>query len=487
MPDLIGDKYALGTVIILVFEVLAMLSILHVIIKARSAPGAWGWLMAMLAVPFVAVPIYWILGRQHFRGYVERFREAQEKNEQVFHDLEKSLQPHITKLTESQDYYGGLLLQLSERRFTSGNEVCLLIDGEQTFESIFDAVEQAKDYVLVQFFIVKDDDLGNRQRELLKKKAKEGVRVYFLYDEIGSHKLPRRYRDSLRESGVNICRFNATQGRANRFQINFRNHRKIVVADGEVGFVGGHNIGDEYLGISEKFGHWRDTHVRLIGPSVLSLQMVFLADYYWATRKMPELNWSRVTEDDGSGCGAGESNVLTLPTGPTERIEGGTMFFLNAISRARRRLWIASPYFVTDESVRASLMMAALRGVDVRILIPDKPDKYIPWLATFSYLVDMEAAGVRLFRYEPGFQHQKVILVDEDFATVGTANLDNRSMRLNFEVGVVVLCKSFAANVASMLEVDFARSREIDSTDYTDRPWWFRLAVRVSRLASPLL
>ncbi len=487
MLDPVEETFAIGTLILLAIEVLAAVSILHAIVRARSASGAWAWLMAMLALPVIAVPLYWILGRRLFNGYAERFLEAQEENEQVFKDLDQALKPHIAELNPEQERYGGLLLKLSERRYTGQNEVCLLINGEQTFDAIFEAIENATDYVLIQFFIVKNDELGNRFRELLERKSRDGVRIYFLYDEIGSHSLPRWYRRSLEDAGVQIRAFHATQGRSNRFQINFRNHRKIVVADGEVGFVGGHNIGDEYLVETERYGNWRDTHVRLVGPSVLSLQMVFLADYYWAARSVPELNWSRVTPGDGSGCGAGESVVLTLPTGPIEKIEGGVLFFLNAISRARRRIWIASPYFVTDESIRSSLQMAALRGVDVRILLPDKPDKTIPWLVTFSYLEEMEAAGVRIFRYEPGFQHQKVILVDDSFASVGTANLDNRSMRLNFEISVVVLCEGFAANVASMLEVDFARSREIDSRDYLCRSLWFRLAVRTARLASPIL
>ena len=215
--------------------------------------------------------------------------------------------------------------------------------------------------------------------------------------------------------------------------------------------------------------------------------MVFLGDWYWATHRVPELNWTAVAEADGTRCGGADMTVLTLPTGPVEAVEGGTMFFLNAINRARERLWIASPYFVTDESVRAALVLASLRGVDVRIMIPGKPDKRAPWLATFSYLAEMEAAGVGVFRYLDGFQHQKVVLVDDAWAAVGTANLDNRSMRLNFEVSIVVVDRAFATEVAAMLENDFARCRRAPATEYTGRPVWFRLAVRLARLASPIL
>lgn len=481
------EKFALGTALLIGWEILAIATIVNVVMKARSAAGAWGWSMSMLAFPFIAVPLYWILGRQQFHGYMDRMREAQNANERIFLEVQKTLAPHFASLSQEQRRYGGVLEKLSERRWTQGNEVCLLINGEMTFDAIFRAIESAEDYVLVQFFIVKDDGLGNRFRVLLEEKARAGVRVYFVYDEIGSHALPKSYGKSLREAGVEVHAFHSTQGPSNRFQINFRNHRKIAVVDGKVGFVGGHNVGDEYREVTERFGAWRDTHVQLIGPSVLSLQMIFLGDYYWAAREVPELRWDQAPVADGSGCGAGESVVLTLPTGPIETIEGGTIFFLNAITRAKWRIWIATPYFVTDESIRSALQMASLRGVDVRVMIPDKPDKYIPWLATFSYLADMEAAGVRMFRYEPGFQHSKVILVDDCFSSVGTANLDNRSMRLNFEVSAVVLDKSFAKSVESMFEMDWENCREIGGADYLNRPAYFRLGVKLARLGSPVL
>ncbi len=487
MFDLFADKALLGALIFLVWEIFAILTIGNIVMKTRSATGAWGWSMAVLALPFFAVPLYWILGRSQFRGYMERLAEARESHEEAYREHMATMSPHLAVLEGEEARYGAVLERLSGRRFTRGNEVCLLIDGEETFRAIFEAMEAAESYLLVQFFIVKDDELGNRFRECLERKAREGVRVYFVYDEIGSHKLSKRYIRSLREAGVEIRPFHSTQGPSNRFQVNFRNHRKIVVVDGRIGFVGGHNVGDEYLGLSKRFGPWRDTHVQIVGPAVLSLQMVFLADYYWATRQVPDLNWTTVTAPDGSGCGGGQSVVLTLPTGPVGSIEGGTIFFLNAITRAKRRLWIASPYFVTDESIRSALQMVALRGVDVRLMIPGKPDKYVPWLATFACLGEMEAAGVRIFRYVGGFLHQKVLVVDDQMAAVGTANLDNRSMRLNFEITAVVLCQDFAARTAAMLEDDFEQCIEVGAADYLSRPLWFRLLVQLARLFSPIL
>lgn len=481
------DFVTIGTVFFILWEIIAIFTIVSALMKARSAAGAWGWGMAMLALPFIAVPLYWVFGRQQFQGYIERFREVIQTNEKMFDELTETLTPHFAELTDEQRRYGGVLEKLSERRWTKNNEICLLINGEDAFDSIFEAIRSAKNYVLVQFFIVKDDDLGHRFRVLLEEKAREGVRVYFVYDEIGSHALPRSYVESVRSSGAVMRAFHSTQGPSNRFQINFRNHRKIVVVDGRVGFVGGLNVADEYLGKVARFGAWRDTHVKITGPAVLSLQMVFLADYYWAARDVPELVWTQVADGDGAIACNRDAVILTLPTGPVDAIEGGTIFFLNAITRARRRIWIASPYFVTDESVRSALQMAALRGVDVRLMLPEKPDKYIPWLASFAFLREMDAAGVKVFRYKPGFLHQKVILVDEEFSSVGTANLDNRSMRLNFEVSAVVFCRSFGASVEQMLLNDFAECRIVTNEDYLSRPLWFRVAVRLARLASPVL
>jgi len=488
MFEQFSERFALGTILLLGAWVWSILTIFNIVMKARSAASAWAWTMAVLALPIPAVPLYWVLGRRTFNGYVEKLRKGREENEKLIHEVVSTLEPYFTELTPVQEEYAGVLEKLSERHFTGGNEICLLIDGEMTFDAIFAAIEKAEDFVLVQFFIVKDDDLGRRLRDLLVRKSKEGVRVYFLYDEIGSYRLSKKYVRSLSDEGVTVTDFHSTQGPSNRFQINFRNHRKIVVVDAKIAFAGGHNVADEYLGKDPKFGNWRDTHVQIVGPAVLGLQIVFLGDWYWATGEVPDLKWDSVTHSEGFSCGCdGEMTVLPLATGPAEALEGGTIFFLNAAARAKKRLWMASPYFVTDESVRAALQLAALRGVDVRIMIPAIPDKWLPWLAAFSFLEEMEAAGVKILRYGNGFLHEKVVLVDDQLASVGTANLDNRSMRLNFEVSIVVLGEVFAQQVASMLEWDFEDCKLATHQDYLDRPWWFRLAVRLARLAAPVL
>ena len=476
------SSWTLWTIVILVTQIFAILSIMNVVMRARTVTGTWAWALALFSFPVLAVPLYWIFGRRTFRGYFERMRDVREKHEDLMEEVSEALRPHFIDCLPDEYRDFSVLEKLSERRFSDDNQVELLINGEATFDSIFEAIDNAKSYILIQFFILKDDKLGQELQKRLIEKAKEGIRVFVLYDEIGSHKLSSAYVATLRKGGAQVSAFHTRRGKSNRFQINFRNHRKIVVVDGAAAFAGGHNVGDEYLGKSERFGNWRDTHVKVRGPSVLSIQFIFLNDWYWATREIPSLDWFPKFQAPSNGM-----TVLPLPTGPIDEVEGATLFFLNAINNADEKIWITSPYFVTDESIRAALQLAAMKGIDVRIMIPFKPDKYTPWLATFSYLAEMEAAGVLIFRYTDGFLHQKTMLIDDRLGSVGTANLDNRSLRLNFEISIIVLNKTFCSELETMLVADFEKCREVGAKDYTERPLWFRIGVRIARLAAPIL
>jgi cardiolipin synthase len=266
----------------------------------------------------------------------------------------------------------------------------------------------------------------------------------------------------------------------NQFQLNFRNHRKIVVVDGREAWIGGHNVGDEYLGKDPKFGRWRDTHVRIEGPAALAAQLSFVEDWNWATDEVPDLSWTPRPSADA------DIPVLILPTGPADELETANLMFVQAIEAAQERIWIASPYFVPDRPIVTALQLAGLRGVDVRILIPDMPDHLLVYLAAFSYFEPAGATGVRFFRYTDGFLHEKAVLLDDRAGAVGTANFDNRSFRLNFEVTAVIQDSAFARDMEAMFEADFANAREVDRFELQKRPWWFRFAVRLAALTSPI-
>ncbi|MCJ7815722.1 MAG: cardiolipin synthase, partial [Xanthomonadales bacterium] len=323
--------------------------------------------------------------------------------------------------------------------------------------------------------------LGRRMQQAMIECARSGVRVYVLYDAVGSAGLPAAYFETLREANIEVSSFNSTQGAKNSFQINFRNHRKIVVVDGHSGWLGGLNVGDEYLGLDPDFTPYRDTHLRLDGPVVIQLQGVFTQDWYWATRQLPELNWQPRSVPNSDVA------ALIVPSAPTQQLETAGLLFVTALNSAKERFWITAPYFVPDEAVMKALQLAALRGVDVRIIVPGKGDNQLVFLAGYYYIRQLRGLGIRFYEYAPGFLHEKVGLVDDSTSWVGTANFDNRSFRLNFEVTALIEDADFAAQMQTMFEADFAHSTPLVPEELDQRSFWWRLSVSVARLASPVL
>ena len=425
------------------------------------------------------MPAYWVLGRSRFKGYVS-LRQSRDKEiqhqEQI---LRERLENHrYTQFAIPEA--GHAAESLAGFPFVGENNVELLIDGEATFDSILAGMAEARHYVLIQFYIVHDDQIGRAIQACLIERAKQGVRVYFLYDELGSHDLTDAYKNELEAAGVEIRPFNTRKGPGNRFQINFRNHRKNVIVDGRVAWVGGHNVGDEYLGRDPKIGNWRDTHVRIEGPAAAGAQLSFLEDWYWATNRHLEVDWTMYAAEGG------EANVLVMPTGPADELESAALMYTQAINTAKERIWIASPYFVPDEGVVHALQLAALRGVDVRLLIPDKSDNRLVDLAAASFFDDLANVGAKFYRYKDGFLHEKTMIVDDLAACVGTANFDNRSFRLNFEITAIIAEPDFIEEMAKMFEADFEKSRLMRAGEYDDKSFWFRLAVRLSALSAPI-
>jgi cardiolipin synthase len=457
------------------------LTSVHAIMSVRTAQGATAWAVSLNTFPYLAVPAYWVLGRSNFHGYVTARRKGLEQVSPVARQLHATLVER--KLIARPDRDRPTLVErLAKLPFTTGNDAELLVNGDATYASIFEGIARAKEYVLVQFYIIHDDSVGRELKARLLERARAGVRCRLLYDEIGG-KLPRAYVEELAAAGITALPFNTTKGEANRFQLNFRNHRKIVIVDGREAWVGGLNVGDEYKGLDPKIGFWRDTHVHVAGPVVQCVQVSFVEDWHWASGDEihSDLKW------DPQPAPSGVSRaMLCLPSGPADSLETCTLFFLNAINMAKKRLWIASPYFVPDEQFISALQLAALRGVDVRILIPDKSDNPLVQLSAWSYLEALEKTGIKAFRYTKGFMHHKVVLVDDEYCTIGTANFDNRSFRLNFEITMAFADADFTSQVARMLEDDFAQARPMQGDELSRSGFWFRFAVQASRLTAPV-
>ncbi len=451
------------------------------IMKARTPQGAIAWSLSLSTFPFLALPLYWIFGRTRFHGYIDALRTHDRATHELLRDVRARIPGSIVddrELTPDQR----TLARLAATPFSRRNQVNLFTTGQDTFTAIFAAIDSARDYVLLQSYIVRDDTLGRRLLSHIAAATSRGVRVYFLYDAIGCIRLRQAYLRDLRASGAYVASFRTTRGPRNRFQLNFRNHRKIVVTDGTTAFLGGYNVGDEYLGLSRRFGPWRDTHIELKGPAVLAVQLAFVSDWNWANGKPPEdLRWEALPAPER------DEEVLVVPSGPADELETWKLLLLQGIRQADERFWLVSPYFVPDTDIVSALQLAALRGVDVRILLPEKADHLMVWLASFTYLPQMALPGIRFYRHHPGFLHQKVVLVDHELAIVGTANADHRSFRLNFEISLVGVTPSFLAKVEEMLLRDFENSRPCVPGDYTRRPLPFRFAAQLCRLMAPLL
>jgi cardiolipin synthase len=464
---------------------LGVLSALDALAHARTPQGSTAWAVSLVTMPLVALPAYWIFGRSHFDGYVRALRDLNTEVERRLQRAPEQLAHLTVRPDTARDERTASELRgfasLASQPFTRGNDLRLLEDGHETFEAIFAAIGRAETYVLAQFYIIHDDELGREFQRRLLAAASRGVRVHLLYDEVGCHKLPRRYARALREGGVEVSSFSGERSWLGRFRLNFRNHRKTVVVDGSCAFVGGLNVGDEYLGRDEKLSPWRDTHLALRGPTVQGVQLSFVRDWYYSAGAVPNaLRWEPEEKPR-------DQRALVVASGPADRLETAGLLYVQAIAAAERRVWIASPYFVPDGMVLGALQAAALRGVDVRVLTPRMTDSWMFKYVPYAFFPDVERAGVRVFLYEAGFMHQKVVLVDDDYAGVGTANFDNRSFRLNFEITLLAHDADFCASVAAMLERDFARSTRLTQEDLASESLAFRLATRGTRLLAPVL
>lgn len=463
----LGSTLLWGTAIIFAFNAIA---------TARTPQGSVAWVFFLATLPFIAIPAYVFFGVFSFKGYIVARRDTEE----VIAGLSEFAAAH-TALGDD-DFVGYPAFEkIAQSPIISGNSLDILIDGEATFASIFDAIDAAEKYILVQFYIVKDDQLGRVFQKKMMDAARRGVTVRFLFDAVGSSRLPASYLEELERSGVITVNAHTIRGPRTKLQINFRNHRKTVVVDGLIGFTGGLNVGDEYMGRDPEFGPWRDTHCRLEGPVVLQLQLVFTEDWHWATKEilLADLDWPLERAADNM-------DALIMATGPADQLETGSLYFSAAIAASKERIWIASPYLVPEGDIITALKLAALRNVDVRIMVPAHADHYITWLAAYAYFDELTEVGVKILMYEPGFMHQKVLVVDDSIASIGTTNMDNRSCRLNFEATVMFFDKRAAQAVATMLEADFEYCRPV-SKKLNEQSLGKRIGAPVARLFSPLL
>ncbi|MEZ4339472.1 MAG: cardiolipin synthase [Sandaracinaceae bacterium] len=468
-----------GAVYVLVplVYLLGVAAAVHALFHVRTPQGSVAWALALGLVPWIALPAYLVFGRRHISLYVRALRRARLLTEDERTELSAPVRALLDRHTVAAATEEPLR-RLAGTPIVTGHRARLLVDGEATYDALLDRIGAAERRVHFQFFTIHSDEVGERFGRALTHAAERGVEVRVLYDEVGSRGLSGAWVAGLRRAGAEVSSFGRRGQSWGRSYVNFRNHRKLVVVDGRVAFVGGHNVGDEYLGRSPALRPWRDTHLELEGPSVVELELVFAQDWFFARGELLDL--------PVAATAAGSVEALPLPTGPFGPHPSCELVAGWLVERARRRLWWATPYFVPTPGIVLALRLAALRGVDVRILLPRQSDHLLSTLAAFAALHELADSPIRFFRRREGFSHQKVVLVDDDLATVGSANLDSRSLLLNLELGVLLRGGTIVEDVERMLRRDLEASVEV-TDEYARLPLHVRFGARIARTFAPVL
>lgn len=469
---------------ILVFNIFLAFAI--VFLERKNATSAWAWLLVLMFIPVFGFFLYLIFGRKLSNKKLfiwdNKSKLGVKNAVKVQLDLIKEGSFPIPEGLEEYEDLLYLHLRNDDAIYTQDNDVEIFTDGNEKFDALIADMEQAKDHIHLIYYIIRNDNLGQRIADTLVKKAKEGVKVRFLYDDMGSRGLGKKYITRLKDAGVEVESFFPPLIPKVNFKINHRNHRKLAIIDGNIGYIGGFNIGDEYLGASEKFGYWRDTHLRVIGESVRNMQIRYILDWNQASRNTI-LYEDRYFESNPQG----DVGIQIVSSGPDSDWEQIKIGYIKMIMEARDYVYIQTPYFIPDESLADAVRIAVLSGVDVRIMIPNKPDHPFVYWATYSYVGELLEAGAKIYVYQPGFLHAKTIVVDGKIASVGTANIDVRSFRLNFEVNAFLYSEKIARKLVSEYHKDIANSNELTWDVYKQRSLWIRFKESVARLIAPIL
>lgn len=471
-----------------------VLSVIIVFFQRRDPKTVWTWLLCLYFIPVFGFLFYLIFAQDFRKSRMFRVKEIEDQLRFSVKSQEDFLRRHNTGWEDPiAANYGDLILynlQTAGSVMTRRNKVKLLTDGKEKFADLRQELARAKHYIHIQYYIIKDDEVFESLLPILTDRVRHGVEVRILYDGMGGRFVPGRCWRQLEQQGIQVgCFFPPFLGKLN-LRVNYRNHRKIVVIDGHTGYVGGFNIGREYIGIDKKFGYWRDTHLKITGEAVISLQIRFALDWNYAVKE----NLFKNTFYFRDFLGLHQCDIPVIPlgiqiitSGPDSRNPLIRDNYLELFHKARHHIYIQTPYFVPDDTVLTALKIAAQSGVDVRLMIPCKPDHPFVYWATYSYVGDMIEAGVRCYTYQNGFLHAKGVTVDGQASCYGTANMDIRSFELNFEVNAIIYDEETTEMLERIFLEDLDCCLEVTKEVYEQRGIWVRVREQFSRLLSPLL
>ena len=472
----------------LIYIVNICMAMIVIFLERKDPTATLAWVLVLLIFPGFGFLLYLLLAqnfsrkqlfimkvyaKKTFGDYIKVQKELFSTGGLVFND--KNIENYKDLIKMNLFYYGF--------SYTQNNEIVIYTDGERKFQELFNSIENAKDHIHMEYYIIRNDDLGNKLLNLLSKKAKEGVEVRLLYDSVGGRQISKDKIEKLKNSGVKVAVFFASTVPFINFKINYRNHRKIVVIDGIVGFVGGFNVGNEYMGLNNKIGYWRDTHLKIRGDAVIDLQTRFFLD--WSHASKQELMFLPKYFPDNRI--QGKVGIQIISSGPDKSDEVIKSNYVKMINSAKKSILIQTPYFIPDASVFEAIKIAAASGVDVRIMIPCKPDHPFVYWATYWYCGGLLKYGVKVYIYEYGFLHAKTLVIDGTVASVGTANFDVRSFKLNFECNAVIYDTKTSQMLYDIFMDDLNYSMELTRELYLERGVLIRFKESVCRLLAPLL
>lgn len=474
-----------------IFYINIFFSVLVVFFQRKDPKSIWSWLLVLNCIPVAGFLLYLLIGWDLYKSKMFKLKEIEDtlnaaigKQEEILKRKELPIEDERLSGYEDMIMYN---LRSGGAVYTDGNAVEIYTDGHKKFEALVEEIKKAKSYIHLQYYIIKPDGLFWKLEEELAKKAAEGVEVRILYDSLGCRKMRKKYWKRLKSEGIQVAEFFPIDLLRLRFRINYRNHRKIVVIDGKTGFVGGYNIGREYLGLDGYFGYWRDTHLKIKGPAVRDLQLRFVLDWNYAAQENLFRDKKYFDMEEERPRSEGKCGIQIITSGPDSRGHSVKNNYIRMIHKAKEHVYIQTPYFVPDEAYLNAIKIAARSGIDVRLMIPCKPDHPFIYWATYSYMEELIAAGVKCYMYDNGFLHAKGMMVDGLVSCYGTANMDIRSFHLNFEVNAIL----YSREVTQRLEESFLQDLEVCTRItpmlYAKRSLYIRAKEQVSRMLSPLL
>lgn len=476
-------------VLVAVYSLNFLLMISMIFLERRKVTSVISWMAILTVLPIVGYIFYATLGSGlsiRTRRLINNHKLYEQEHNDEIKKILKMQDDLQIKLGDNKNIiqclysYGSLLCP--------GNDIQVFLWGQDKIEALKKDLQNAKESINMEYYIFADDKVGKEIMDILIAKAREGVKVKFIYDSIGCLGAPRRFFRKLRKAGGEVAEFFPPlfHIRMLNLKMNYRNHRKIVVIDGKIGYTGGINIRDDHMGLNKKVSPWRDTHIRIEGSGVYILQNIFLNDFRYCKKenKKPEEYVNEGYFPKVQTCG--DVSLQVLASGPDNEVQIIKEAYIKLITNAKNRVFIQSPYFVPDESFISAIRIALASGVKVGIMIPSKPDHRSVFYVSLSYLKELMEEGVDVYLYK-GFLHSKVLLVDDDKISIGTCNTDNRSFGLNFEDTVVMYSKKINQNYYTNIEDDIAHSQKIDEKYFKRKRWYTKFLQAIFRLGSPIL